>query len=77
MKRLLLSVALMVLVSLVGMVGFSRAAADPAMQSVITQLKNIQQSLDAISYAVSALQSTTNPIFGHFFDLKDFLSSLT
>jgi hypothetical protein len=57
MKRLLL-VALMVLVSLVGMVGFSRAAEDPAMQSILTQLKNIQQSLDAVSYAVSALQAS-------------------
>ena len=59
MKRLML-LGLMVLVSLVGMVGVSRAV-DPKMQPIITQLKNIQQSLDAISYAVSALQSTTNP----------------
>jgi hypothetical protein len=59
MKRLLL-VAIMVLVSLVGRVGVSRAAADPAMQSVITQLKNIQQSLDAMNYSVSALQATAN-----------------
>ena len=59
MKRLLL-VALKVVATLVGMVGISRAA-DPTMQPIITQLKNIQQSLDAISYAVSALQSTTNP----------------
>ena len=43
------------------MVGFSPAATDPAIESVITQLKNIQQSLDAVSYAVSALQSTTKP----------------
>ncbi len=57
MKRLLL-VALMVLVTLVGMVGVSSAAADPAMQSVITQLKNIQQSLDAISS--DQLQVTVN-----------------
>ena len=62
MKRLL-SVAIMVLVSLVGMVAVS-SAADPAIQSVITQLKNIQQSLDAVSDAVSALQPTTNPTTG-------------
>ncbi len=51
MKRLL-SVALIVLVSLVWMVAVS-SAADPAIQSVITQLKNIQ-------YAVQELQATSN-----------------
>ena len=40
MKRLL-SVALMVLVSLVGMVGVSRAE-DKTIQTVITQLQNIR-----------------------------------
>ena len=55
MKRLLL-VALMVLVSLVGMVGFSRAA----------ELQNIQQSICPVieCIEVSALQSTTNPTTG-------------
>ncbi len=61
MKRLLL-VALMVLVSLVGMVSFSRAAADHAMQTVPTQMQNIQQSMCPLieCIEVSALQSTTN-----------------
>ena len=63
MKRLLL-VALMVLASLVGMVGFSRAAKDPATQSVTPVIGNIQLSLDAISNdqinAVSALQTSAN-----------------
>ena len=63
MKRLL-SVALMVLVTLVGMVGFSRAAADPPMQTVFTQVQNIQQTLSAISNAVSALQASANATNG-------------
>ena len=63
MKRLLL-VALTVLVTLVGMVGFSRAAADRATQSVTPVIENIQPSLDSISYVVSALQATTNPTTG-------------
>ena len=58
MKRLL-SVALMVLVTLVGMVGV-RNAAGQNESDVITQLKNIQQSLDTVSYDVSALQATAN-----------------
>jgi hypothetical protein len=55
MKRLL-SVAIIVLMSLVGMVGFSRAA----------ELQNIQQSRCQVieCIEVSALQSTINPITG-------------
>jgi len=51
MKRLLL-VAVMVLVSLVGMVGFSRAA----------ELQNIQQSMCPVIECIefNVLQSTTN-----------------
>jgi len=51
MKRLL-SVALMVLVTLVGMVGFSRAA----------ELQNIQQSICPVIECIefNVLQSTTN-----------------
>jgi hypothetical protein len=63
MKRLLL-VALMILVTLVGMVGFSRAAEDPATQSVTPVIGNRQLSLDAISNdqinAVGTLQATVN-----------------
>jgi hypothetical protein len=58
MKRLL-SVALTVLVTLVGMVGV-RSAAGQNESDVITQLQNIQQTFSAVSYAVSALQSTAN-----------------
>ncbi len=74
MKRLLL-VTLMVLVSLVGMVGFSRAAEDQAMQSILTQLKNIQQSLDAVSYAVSALQPITSVCYEKMLTADKFLWS--
>jgi hypothetical protein len=63
MKRLLL-VALMVLVTLVGMVGFSRAGKAPATQSVTPVIENKQPSLDAISNdqinLVSALQASAN-----------------
>ena len=61
MKRLL-SVAVMVLVTLVGMVGV-RSAAGQNESDVITQLQNIQQTLSAVSYyyTVSELQSTANP----------------
>jgi len=61
MKRLLL-VAVMVLVTLVGMVGV-RNAAGQNESDVITQLQNIQQTLSAVSYyyTVSELQSTANP----------------
>jgi hypothetical protein len=58
MKRLLL-VALMVLVTSVGMVGV-RSAAGQNESDVITQLQNIQQTLSEGSYAVSALQATAN-----------------
>ena len=63
MKRLL-SVALMVLVTLVGMVGSSRAGPDPPTQTVFTQLENIQQTLSAINNAVSALQASANATNG-------------
>ena len=53
MKRLL-SVALMVLVSLVGMVGFSRDA----------ESLNDIPTMSAISNAVSTLQATANPTTG-------------
>jgi hypothetical protein len=59
MKRLLL-VALMVVVTLVGMVGV-RSAAGQNESNVIAQLQNIQQTLSPVSYDVSALQSTINP----------------
>jgi hypothetical protein len=61
MKRLLL-VAVMALVTLVGMVGV-RSAAGQNESDVITQLQNIQQTLSAVSYyyTVSELQSTANP----------------
>ena len=61
MKRLLL-VAVMVLMTLVGMVGV-RSAAGQNESDVITQLQNIQQTLSAVSYyyTVSELQSTANP----------------
>jgi len=55
MKRLLL-VALMVVVSLVGTVGVS-GAADKQIQTVITQLQDIQQTLGAMSNTISALQA--------------------
>jgi len=54
MKRLPLLAAIVV-VSLVGMVGVSRAA-DPAEQSVQTQLNNIKQIVSAIDTAVTALK---------------------
>ena len=62
MKRLL-SVAIMVLVSLVGMVGFSRAA----------ELQNIQKSMCAVieCIEVSALQATTNPTTGALTELLE------
>jgi hypothetical protein len=62
MKRLLL-VALMVLVTLVGMVGFSRA----------TESQNIQQSMCPVieCIEVSALQSTTNPTTGAITELVE------
>ena len=62
MKRLLL-VALMVLVSLVGMVSFSRA----------DKLQNIQQSMCPVieCISVSALQSTTNPTTGAVTELLE------
>lgn len=69
MKRLLL-VALMVLVTLVGMVGV-RSAAGQNESDVITQLQNIQQTLSAVSYDVSALQSTTNPTTGALTELLE------
>ena len=63
MKRLLLAV--MVLVSLVGLVGLSRAAKDAATQSVTPVIRNIQLSLDTISndqinVVVSVLQASAN-----------------
>ncbi len=69
MKRLL-SVALMALVTLVGMVGV-RSAAGQNESYVITQLQNIQQTLSAVSYDVSALQSTANPTNGAVTELLE------
>jgi hypothetical protein len=54
----------MVLVSLVWMVGFSRAGPDPPMQTVFAQLENTQQTLSAISGAASALQASANATNG-------------
>ena len=62
MKRLLL-VAVMVLVSLVGMVGVS-SADDKEIQTVITKLQDVQQTLTAISSSVSALQRTAKATDG-------------
>jgi hypothetical protein len=62
MKRLLL-VALMVLVTLVGMVGFSRAA----------ELQNIQQSICPVIECIefNVLQSTTNQTTGALTELLE------
>ena len=68
MKRLLL-VALMVLVSLVGTVGVS-GAVDKEIQTVITQLQDIKQTLSAISNTVSALQARANPATGAVTELQ-------
>jgi hypothetical protein len=57
------------------MVGFSRAASDPAMQNEITQLENIQQSLDAISNAFTALQASTDPTFGAVTELLETINA--
>jgi len=51
MKRLLL-VALMVLMTLVGMVGFSRAA-DKEIQTAITQVQNIQMAVQELPATVN------------------------
>ncbi len=55
MKRLLLG-ALMVVVSLVGTVGVS-GAADKEIQTVITQLQEIHQTLSAMNNTIVALQA--------------------
>ena len=68
MKRLLL-VALMVLVNLVGAVGVS-GAADKEIQTVITQLQDIQQTLSGVSNEVSALQARANPTTGAVTELQ-------
>jgi hypothetical protein len=65
----------MVLVTLVGMVGLSRAAKAPATQSVTPVIENIQPSLDAISNdqinVVSALQASANPTTGALTELLE------
>ena len=56
MKHLALLLAI-VLVSLVGIVGISQAAPDPAIQSIYAMVKDIQQQLQLMQQKLDTLQS--------------------